>query len=120
MVDEWTGGRGVDVVLEATNSPAAFSHAVDSVRIDGRVVLVGIPEGDKYDTMPPSTARRKGLTIKFARRMGDVYSRAIQMVRANRVELEPIVTHRVALEDAPSAIAMQAEYRDRVIKVMVS
>lgn len=118
-LEEWTDGRGVDVVLEATNSAVALDHAIESVRIGGRVVLVGIPEGDEYE-MTPSEARRKGLTVKFSRRMGEVYSRAIQMVQTNRVDLGPLATHRVSLEEAPSAIAMQANYEDDVIKVMVS
>src|SRR5262249_11473556 len=43
-----TGGRGADLVLEATDSPLGFEHAAKSCRIGGRVVIVGIPEGNQY------------------------------------------------------------------------
>src|SRR5205814_2038957 len=36
-----TGGRGVDVVLEAAGSPAGFRIAVEAVRPGGEVVWLG-------------------------------------------------------------------------------
>lgn len=117
-VDEWTNGRGVDVVLEATNAPEGIQHAVESARIGGRVVLVGIPEGNEY-TFTAAQARRRGLTLKFSRRMGDVYPRAIQMVASGHVALDPLVTHRFPLAKAPEAIALQSRYADEVIKAVV-
>lgn len=115
---DWTKGRGADVVLEATNSPLGPQHAAEAVRIGGRVVLVGIPEGDHF-TLNASLVRRKGLTIKLSRRMGHVYSRAIQMVQSKRVQLAPIATHHFGLEDTPEAFALQAEYRDGVLKSVI-
>lgn len=117
-VDQWTDGRGADVVIEATNNPNGFEHAVESARIGGRVVLVGIPEGNEYG-LTASGARRKGLTVKFSRRMGEVYDRAIQLVASDRVELGPLVTHRFPLEKAPEALALQSRYDDEVIKAVV-
>lgn len=118
MIAEWTDGRGADVVIEATNAPEGFDHAVESVRIGGTVVLVGIPEGNRYE-LTASTARRKGLTIKFCRRMGEVYARAIELVTTNRVELDPIVTHRFSLDETPKALELQSNYEDGVIKSII-
>jgi L-iditol 2-dehydrogenase len=64
------------VVIEATNAPEGFKHTVESVRIGGQVVLVGIPEGNEYG-LTAVPARRKGVTVKFSRCMGEVYDRAI-------------------------------------------
>ena len=117
-IAEWTNGRGVDVVLEATNSPRGPQHAAEAVRIGGRLVLVGIPEGDTF-TLTASHVRRKGLTIKLSRRMGHVYPRAIQMVERGLVDVASLVTHRFGLEQAGDAFALQADYRDGVIKSVV-
>ena len=65
----WTEGEGAPLVIEATNDPLGFRDAVLAARIGGRVVLVGIPDGDTY-TLPAADARRRGLKIKFSRRMG--------------------------------------------------
>ena len=113
-----TDGRGVDVVLEATTSPLGPQHAAEAVRIGGRMVLVGIPEGDQF-TLNASLVRRKGLSIKLSRRMGHVYARAIQMVRRGQVDLGAMMTHRFGLEGTPEAFALQADYKDGIIKSVV-
>jgi len=103
---EWSSG-GCPLVLEATNSPFGFRDAVRATRIGGRIVLVGIPDGDTY-TLPAGDARRRGLKIKFARRMGEVYPLAIQFLAAGKVDVRSIVTHRVGLEEAPGVFVALA------------
>ncbi len=98
---------GCPLVVEATNSPFGFRDAVCATRIGGRIVLVGIPDGDTY-TLPAADARRRGLKIKFSRRMGDVYPLAIQFLAAGKVDARSIVTHRVGLEEAPGVFAALA------------
>lgn len=115
---DWTQGRGVDVVLEATNSPLGPQMAAEIARIGGRVILTGIPSEDRY-TISASVVRRKGLTFKLSRRMGRVYSRAIRMAQSGRVQLSPIVTHRFPLEQAPEAFALQANYHHNVLKTVI-
>ena len=80
-------GLGATLVVEATNSPEGFRDAVLAARIGGRVLLVGIPDGDIY-TLPAAEARRRALKVKFARRMGEVYPRAIALVREGRVDVD--------------------------------
>jgi L-iditol 2-dehydrogenase len=109
---------GCPLVLEATNSPRGFRDAVTATRIGGRVVLVGIPDGDVY-TLPAADARRRGLKIKFARRMGDVYPLAIQFLAAGKVDVRSIVTHRVGLEESPGVFKALAENAPGYVKVLV-
>ena len=115
---EWTAGRGVDVVLEATNSPQAPEQAAEVVRIGGCLVLTGIPAGDRFG-FSAALVRRKGLTIKQVRRMGQVYPRAIQMVQAGRIDLESLVTHTFSLEQTPGAFELQAACQDGIIKSII-
>jgi len=117
-IDEWTAGRGVDVVLEATNSPLGPQQAAEAVRIGGRLILVGIPEGDSF-ALQASLARRKGLTIKLSRRMGNVYPRAIEMLGRGLVEVKPIITHHFSLDEVPAAFELQAGHRDEVLKAVI-
>lgn len=115
---ELTGGRGVDVVLEATDSRDAFEDAAVAARIGGRVVLIGIPDGDAY-RLTASTARRKGLAVRFSRRMGHTYPRAIELVQSGKVDVKSIVTHRFPLADAAQAFELQAAREDAVLKSVV-
>lgn len=96
------GAEGVDVVLEVVGSAAAVELAVRAARPGGRVVLVGIPDDDRT-SFPASVARRKGLTIAVARRMKEVYPRAIALVAAGLVDAASLVTHRYPLEDVARA-----------------
>ncbi|HKJ94512.1 MAG TPA: alcohol dehydrogenase catalytic domain-containing protein [Gammaproteobacteria bacterium] len=117
-IAQWTDGRGVDLVLEATNSPHGFQHAAEAVRIGGRLILAGFPEGNQY-TLDASLARRKGLVIKFVRRMGHVYPRAIKMVAEKRVDMEAIVTHRFTLEESNRAFELQSACQDGALKSII-
>lgn len=113
-----TRGEGCPLVLEATNSPDGFRDAVRAARIGGRIVLVGIPDGDTY-TMPAAEARRRGLKIKFARRMGEVYPRAIALVAAGKVDVASVVSHRVGLDETPGVFRALADNAPGYIKVLI-
>jgi L-iditol 2-dehydrogenase len=117
-VAESTAGRGADVVLEATDSPLGFEHATRTCRIGGRAVIVGIPEGNQY-TLTASEARRRGLSIKFSRRMPDVYPRAIALAASGRVQLAPLASHRFSLDEATRAFELMAAREDGVIKAII-
>lgn len=118
VADE-TDGRGCDIVIEATNSPLGFAHAVRAASIGGRLVLVGIPDGDRYAGMPAAEARRRGLTVRFSRRMGEVYPRAVALVSERRVDVTRLITHRFALDDVPEIFALHADEAPGLVKSMV-
>ena len=93
----------VDVVFDAAGTDEAVAAAIDLVRPGGRVVLVGIPAGDRT-TYRASVARRKELTMQHARRMrAEDLDRAIALAAAGRVDLARLVSHRFQLEEARKA-----------------
>lgn len=113
-----TAGRGVDVVFEAAWGGQAAENAIDIACLGARVILVGIPTESKL-TLPAAAARRKGLTIRFSRRMKHTYSRAIPLVASGRVNVSDLVTHRFPLAEADKAFALNSAYQDGVVKVVV-
>lgn len=117
-VSALTGGRSADIVLEATDSASGFDHAVRATRIGGRVIMVGIPEGNQY-TINAAEARRRGLSIKFSRRMPEVYPRAIALAKSGRVKLAPLATHHFPLQDVKIAFECQAARQDGIIKAII-
>jgi len=114
----WTGGAGAPLVVEATNSPNGFRDAARAASIGGRLVLVGIPDGDSY-VMPASEIRRRALGIKFSRRMGEVYPRAIKLLQSGHVDVTGMVTHKPNLADAPAAFAAHAGNEPGRIKTII-
>ncbi len=114
-----TGGLGCHLVIEATNSPDGLVHAIKASRIGGRLVMVGIPDGDTYSNIQASEARRRGLTAKFSRRMGNVYPRAIDLVKLKKVDVDGLVSHHFDLDGTPDAFRIQADEEAGFIKAMV-
>jgi L-iditol 2-dehydrogenase len=89
----------VDVAFEAAGEDGALDDAIAAARPGGRVVLLGIPAGDRT-TFTASAARRKGLTLLLSRRMeASDLSRALRLVESGRVDLAPLVTARYALDE---------------------
>lgn len=113
-----TRGRGVEVAIEAAWAGETVAQAAEMARLGGRVVLVGIP-GDDRLALKHSTARRKGLTVVFSRRMKHCYPRALRLAADGRVDLRGLVSHRFPLKRTVEAFQLNAAYADKVVKVMV-
>ena len=100
---EAVGQLGVDVAFEVAGVNDAVEQAIAMTMPGGRVVLVGIPEGDRT-SFRASVARRKGLSLMMARRMKeDVYPRGIRLVAQGRVDASSVVTHRFPLDRVEEA-----------------
>jgi L-iditol 2-dehydrogenase len=117
-VTEQTGGRGVDVAFEAAWADETVAQAAMMARRGGKVIMVGIPRED-VATLPAHSARRKGLTIKYVRRMKHTYPRAIAMVDDGLVDVDSLITHRFGLDEVMDAYPLVASHEDGVVKVVI-
>lgn len=115
---EATHGRGVDVVFEVAGDITTPDQASRVCKPGGMVVIVGICA---EDSMPfqAGPSRRKGLTIKVARRMKHVYERTIPLAARHMVDLDSFLTHSVPWERGDEAFAMLADYQDEAGKVVL-
>lgn len=113
-----TGGEGVDLVVEATNSPDGLEHACRLARRGGRVVVVGIPDGGAY-RLEAAIARGRELDIRFSRRSTVELAEALRLLRSGRIDLDPLVTHRIGLDYVPDTFARLARDPDGMLKVLV-
>jgi L-iditol 2-dehydrogenase len=102
-----TDGLGLDAAVEAAGENAAVDAAVGAARPGARVVLAGIPAGDRI-SFPASPARRKGLSLVLSRRMKHTYPRAIDLAVSGRVDLPSVVSHRFPLAEAGPAFDVAA------------
>jgi L-iditol 2-dehydrogenase len=96
---------GVHVAFEVAGTDDAVTLAVEAARPGARVVLVGIPAGDRT-SFPAGHARRKGLTILMSRRMKEVYPRAIDLVRSGRVDVRSVVSAAFPLDEVGKAFTV--------------
>jgi L-iditol 2-dehydrogenase len=107
----------VDVAYEAAGDDGALDDAIAATRPGGRVVLVGIPDGDR-SSFTAADARRKELALVLCRRMrADDLPRAIRAAGSGGVELSSLVSARYPLEEGAQAFRDLVDRRG--LKVVV-
>ncbi|MFI5338723.1 MAG: zinc-binding dehydrogenase [Candidatus Methylomirabilales bacterium] len=118
-IRERTGGDGVGVAFEAAGSESATVQAVDAVRPGGTLVLVGYWKADQV-TLPGIRAMRKGLTIRFVRRMKHTFPRALELMRQGLVNLPALISHEFPLSDVAEAFARAETRSPNFLKTVVT
>jgi L-iditol 2-dehydrogenase len=93
-----------DVAFEVGGNDDSVDASLRLAKPGARVLLVGIPDGDRT-SFSASAARRKGLSLVMSRRMGEVYPRAIELATSGRLDLPSMVTAAFPLSDATQAIS---------------
>ncbi|MFN2489495.1 MAG: zinc-binding dehydrogenase, partial [Actinomycetota bacterium] len=111
---EATSGAGADVVVDAVGDQLAL--ALSCVRVGGRVLLFGMnsrarPSVRQYDIT------RNELTVLGAYVGSNVFPKAARILASGLLELGPMISHRVSLEELPSAL--DAIRQGRAVKVVV-
>ncbi len=121
QVRAWTGGRGVDVVIEAAGDPRAVAQALDLVRDGGRVVIAGQYTNAGDVTINPHLAiNRKHVEIRGC--WGCDYShvhRALQVLahQGQGLPWADSITARFGLDQANEALGVVA--RREVVKALI-
>ncbi|NOT01664.1 MAG: L-threonine 3-dehydrogenase [Phycisphaerales bacterium] len=106
------GGHGVDIVLEMSGAPDAITTAFRTVRNGGVVVLFGIPskpvEIDVAENMI-----FKNLTVRSmnGRRIFDTWYKTRWLLGEGVVDLRPLITKTIRLEDIDASMPLLAEGR---------
>ena len=113
-----TGGRGVDVGIDCTNTSEGLRISVEATRAAGRCVLTGI-SGTDYDPLPVSTARRRELTLHWCRRFCHNFPAAIALVASGHIDLNSLITHSFPLEKTGEAFEIVSHTRDNVLKASI-
>jgi L-iditol 2-dehydrogenase len=117
-VQEFTKGRGADVVVECTGEDDAVRQTARIARVLGKVMIVGIPSTDTYP-FDASDARRKQLTAVFVRRSNQTTERAAELVVQGKINAAALATHRFPLERTVEAMELAYAKRDGVIRAVV-
>jgi alcohol dehydrogenase len=102
VVKDLTGGRGVDLAVDAVGHPDALELAIRLARKTGTVVAIGVYAERAEVHM--GLVWIKGLTLKAgpANVIGHV-DRVLAMLAAGSLDPGPLVTHHMALDDAAEA-----------------
>lgn len=121
-VAEVTGGRGVDIVVEALGRPETVSQAFLMAGDGGRVVVIGVTDVTKTAPIPVTRLVRRGIRItgSYGCRVRKDMPDLIRLAAAGGVDPAASVSRRFRLDEAPSAFAAleRGEITGRAIVVM--
>jgi threonine 3-dehydrogenase len=100
-----TGGNGVDVLLEMSGHPAAIVQGFRLLRMGGRASLLGIPSRP-VELDLANAVIFKGATVHGinGRKMYETWFQAEALLRESRIDLAPVITHRLPLAEFGEAM----------------
>ena len=109
---------GLDIVFECCGQQEALDQAVEMLKPGGRLIIVGIPETDRW-SMSVDDTRRKEMSVYFVRREVDCVIPALEMMKEGRIKTGNMITHRFPFANAKEAFDLVAGYKDGVMKAMI-
>jgi L-iditol 2-dehydrogenase len=114
-----TEGRGADVVIECTGVMTSIAEAVRMARFGGRILLFGITSATS-GSLPFYDLYFKELTLINNRAAtAQDFPATIDLVNRGAVRLEPLVTHRMALGQLPTALGMVEDSAQSRLKIIL-
>jgi threonine 3-dehydrogenase len=102
-----TSGTGVDALLEMSGNPTAIQQGFKALRAGGRASLLGIPtESVPLDLV--NDVIFKGATVQgiYGRRMYETWVEMTALLKAGRLNLEPLFGERAPLDKFENAFTL--------------
>jgi alcohol dehydrogenase len=119
---EATGGRGVDVAIEALGTQQTFESCLRVLRPGGVLSSLGVYSGKLELPLQAFAAGLGDHTIVTTLCPGgkERLRRLMSVLASGRADLRPLVTHRFGLDEIQEAYDLFANQRDGVLKVAIS
>jgi L-iditol 2-dehydrogenase len=118
QVSSLTGGAGVDVVIEAVGRNETVQAAIGSVRKGGCVTLVGniTPEV----TLPLQKVVSRQIRLQGSCASAGEYPKAIELMANGAIDVKPLLTAIVPLEEGPAWFERLHAREANLIKVVLT
>jgi threonine dehydrogenase-like Zn-dependent dehydrogenase len=106
------------VVIDATGNPASMAGTFDLAAHGGRIVFVGLFQGDLAFNDP--NFHRRELTVCGSRNaLPQTFQDIIGLLEAGRVDTKPWITHRFGLTETPGLFPREIAGNPKVLKAMI-
>ncbi len=113
-----TDGKGVNAVLETSGAVETISQCLQVTARAGTVALVGFYEakldGFDIDRVVTGEIQLRGIMGEFG-----LVEEVITILRTGALDLKPLITHRLAFEEAVEALRPAGGRNDTRIKMLV-
>ena len=115
-----TGGKGVDVAVEALGHQATLRNACRVTRFGGVVSSVGVFGAFPTVEIPTDgTFLHRRLVTSLCPSGSDRLRRMMDLARYRKVDLRPLLTHQMKLAEMPAAYDLFRSRKDGVIKIAI-
>jgi len=120
-IREFTGGRGVDVAIEALGLQSTFENALRVLRPGGTLSSVGVYSGHLRIPLEAFGAGLGDYTIVTTLCPGgkERMRRLMRLVEAERIDLRPLLTHAFGLDQIDRAYELFGARQDRALKIAI-
>lgn len=116
---EVTGGRMLDVLIEASGKPEVIPLMESLARPRGRLVFVGLSSG-KQASFTMDTLVLNNLTFHGTLGGPGVWPEAVSLLESGRVKVGPLITHRRPLSEFRSSIALMEDPEASALKIVLA
>lgn len=115
LVREHNDGRPADLVIICTGATSAFNQALQSVDRGGTILFFAPTEPGVNLSVPVNDFWRNGITLmpSYGGAPEDI-AVAIELIRAHRVPVEDMITHRLPLSEAVQGFGLVAGAADSI------
>lgn len=122
VIREATGGRGVDVAIEALGTQGTFESCLRALRPGGVLSSLGVYSGKLTLPLDAFAAGLGDYTVVTTLCPGgkERLRRLMNVLESGRADLRPLVTHRFTLDRIEEAYGLFANQRDGVLKVAIT
>ena len=119
-IREWTEGLGVDKVIECVggDQDETLPQAVQVVADGGLVVVVGSFAHDRA-TIPIIDFKFSEKRIIGSQGMPEGYGPVFDLIGSGELDVEPLITHRLPLEEAYRGLQLMDTKAEEVMKVVL-
>jgi 2-desacetyl-2-hydroxyethyl bacteriochlorophyllide A dehydrogenase len=118
ILKDLTNGDLPACVIDATGNPQSMARCFDFAAHGGRIVFVGLFQGDL--TFNDPNFHRRELTVMGSRNSRpEDFERIIAMVEKGEIDTKPWITHRVGVDDAVESFPKWLEPNSGVLKAMI-
>ena len=117
-----TGGRGVDVAIEALGKQQTFEWCLEATRPGGIVSSLGVYGGKLEIPVEPFVygIGNKQILTTLCPGGKERMRTLMELVRHGRLDLSNLITHRFRLDQIEEAYEMFSNQRDGVVKVAIT
>jgi L-iditol 2-dehydrogenase len=108
----------LDYVFECAGEQSTFDTACELLAPGSKLMLIGIPEFDRY-SFAADIARRKELCIQHVRRQNGCLKETLKMLEKKKIDAGFMVSHYFNFEETQKGFDLVDSYSDGVMKAMI-